>query len=128
MAIWRILGLRLTLSGCLINAPPTASSRLAEGPARETAFRLNVETRTFSFDIDRVSVLFEKPTLILMGRQDAHVGYRDGWDILEFYPRATFVVLDRAGHALGVEQEGLFQAIVNEWLDRVEENYLTMEP
>jgi hypothetical protein len=25
------------------------------------------------------------------------------------------------GHALGVEQEGLFTALVSEWLDRVEE-------
>jgi pimeloyl-ACP methyl ester carboxylesterase len=64
---------------------------------------------------------FEKPTLILTGRQDTHVGYWDAWNVLEKYPRATFVVLDRAGHALGVEQEGLFRALVNEWLDRVED-------
>jgi hypothetical protein len=40
---------------------------------------------------------------------------------LENYPRGTFVVLDRAGHGLGVEQEDLFRALVGEWLDRVEE-------
>jgi len=44
------------------------------------------------------------------------------WDILENYPRATFVVLDRAGHMLYIEQENLFNALVNEWLDRVEES------
>ena len=91
-------------------------------PARESANRLIVDKRTFSFDIDKASASFEKPALVLMGRQDTHVGYRAGWDILDSYPRATFAVLDRAGHALGVEQEGLFQALVNEWLDRVEEN------
>jgi hypothetical protein len=32
-----------------------------------------------------------------------------------------FVVLDRSGHLLGVEQEGLFHAFVSEWLDRVDE-------
>jgi pimeloyl-ACP methyl ester carboxylesterase len=90
-------------------------------PARESTNRSMIEKKTYSFDIDKVSVSFEKPTLILMGRQDAHVGYRDGWDILEFYPRATFAILDRAGHALGVEQKGLFQALITEWLDRVEE-------
>jgi pimeloyl-ACP methyl ester carboxylesterase len=78
-----------------------------------------VENYRFSFDVDELP--FEKPTLILTGRQDTHVGYRNGWEILGIYPRATFVVLDRAGHALGVEQEGLFHALVNEWLDRVEE-------
>jgi pimeloyl-ACP methyl ester carboxylesterase len=74
----------------------------------------------FSFDVE--GLLFEKPTLILAGRQDTHVGYLETWDILRSYPRATYVVLDRAGHALGVEQESLFRALFNEWLDRVEEH------
>lgn len=64
---------------------------------------------------------FEKPTLILAGRQDSVTGYRDAWDLVEHYPRATFAVLDRAGHALDIEQRGLFDALVGEWLDRVEE-------
>jgi pimeloyl-ACP methyl ester carboxylesterase len=63
---------------------------------------------------------FVKPTLILAGKQDHISGYRGQWDILENYPRATFVVLDRAGHRLQIEQEALFNALVNEWLDRVE--------
>ena len=46
----------------------------------------------------------------------------DSWDILENYSRATFAVLDRAGHRLQIEQEELFNALVNEWLDRVEES------
>ena len=32
-----------------------------------------------------------------------------------------FAVLDRAGHLLQYEQRDLFDALVNEWLDRVEE-------
>ena len=56
-----------------------------------------------------------------MGRQDATVGYRDAWELIENYPRGTFAILDRAGHNLQIEQEGLFNALVNEWLDRVEE-------
>jgi pimeloyl-ACP methyl ester carboxylesterase len=90
-------------------------------PARQGGNRSMIEKRIFSFDLDALTRPFEKPTLILMGRQDTHVGYRDGWDILEQYPRATFAVLDRAGHALGVEQERLFQTLIHEWLDRVEE-------
>ena len=39
---------------------------------------------------------------------------------MEKYPRATFAVLDLAGHILQIEQESLFNALVNEWLDRVE--------
>ncbi len=91
-------------------------------PARPRNNRSMIEKRTYSFDLEALSDPFEKPTLILTGRQDTHVGYRDGWNILEKFPRATFAVLDRAGHALGVEQEILFQALIHEWLDRVEES------
>jgi pimeloyl-ACP methyl ester carboxylesterase len=87
-----------------------------------TKIRPNPENYGFSFDVDALPEPFAAPTLIVTGRQDSAVGYRDAWAILENYPRATFVVLDRAGHGLYVEQEGLFNALVNEWLDRVEES------
>jgi pimeloyl-ACP methyl ester carboxylesterase len=64
---------------------------------------------------------FERPVLVVVGRQDSVTGYRDAWELVEHYPRATFAVLDRAGHALNIEQRGLFEALVSEWLDRVEE-------
>lgn len=79
------------------------------------------ENYTFSFDVDALPKPCPAPTLIVTGRQDSMVGYRDAWEILENYPRGTFVVLDRSGHLLGVEQEDLFHALVGEWLDRVEE-------
>jgi len=63
----------------------------------------------------------DAPTLIITGRQDTTVGYRDQWELLELYPRATFAVLDRAGHLLRGEQEQLFLTLGREWLDRVEE-------
>lgn len=80
------------------------------------------ENYAFSFDVDALPEPFNKPTLILMGRQDSVVGYRDAWNIVENYPRATFAVLDRAGHFLEIEQADLFNVLVNEWLDRVEES------
>jgi pimeloyl-ACP methyl ester carboxylesterase len=79
------------------------------------------ENYAFSFDVDALPEPFAGPTLLLMGRQDAVCGYRDAWEIVEDYPRATFAVLDRAGHCLTAEQRGLFRALVAEWLDRVEE-------
>lgn len=36
-------------------------------------------------------------------------------------PRATFAVLDRAGHGLPEEQPAVFKALAHDWLDRVEE-------
>lgn len=74
----------------------------------------------FSFDVDRMDGTFDRPTLILTGRQDSCVGYQDAWGILKNFPRATFTVLDSAGHLLQTEQEGLFDALVSEWLRRTE--------
>ncbi|GAA4194883.1 alpha/beta fold hydrolase [Microbispora amethystogenes] len=65
------------------------------------------------------------PALILAGRQDGTVGYAGPWELVERYPRATFAVLDRAGHALPHEQLGLFTALAAEWLDRVDEHRTT---
>lgn len=79
------------------------------------------ENSSFSFSVDSLPAPFYGPSLFLMGRQDSMVGYRDAWRILEHYPRATFAVLDRAGHLAPYEQPMLFQALVGEWLDRVEE-------
>jgi pimeloyl-ACP methyl ester carboxylesterase len=73
----------------------------------------------FSFDVDRLNEKFNKPTLMLLGRQDSSVGYKDAWGILDNYPRATFAVLDRAGHNLQIEQEELFNSLINEWFIRV---------
>lgn len=76
----------------------------------------------FSFDVDKQAEKFTRPALILVGRQDSVVGYKDAWGILDNYPRATFAVLDKAAHNLQIEQENLFQCLVREWIDRVEKH------
>lgn len=88
----------------------------------DQAFKARVrsgESYAFTFDVDDAPVPLEKPTLIFTGRQDCLVGYRDAWKLLDHYPRGSFVVLDMAGHGLQIEQATLFNALVNEWLDRV---------
>jgi len=80
-----------------------------------------VQEGAFSFKVDDLTEKYKKPTLILMGRQDWCVGYKDAWDIMDNYPRATFAVLDRAGHNLQIEQEELFNSLVTEWIARVSE-------
>ncbi|KAM0688949.1 hypothetical protein Q7P36_011025 [Cladosporium allicinum] len=66
-------------------------------------------------------VKFERPALILTGRHDDVVGYRDALRLLEVYPRASFVVLDRGTHFLPVDEGGLVEGLVGDWLRRVEE-------
>jgi pimeloyl-ACP methyl ester carboxylesterase len=75
----------------------------------------------FSFDLEKPACPFEKPSLLLAGRQDATVGWEDMLKVVRNYPRGTFAVLDRAGHGLEVEQETVFNCLVSEWLDRVKE-------
>jgi pimeloyl-ACP methyl ester carboxylesterase len=74
----------------------------------------------FSFDVDSSREQYDKPVLIVAGRQDSSVGYSDACSIIENYPRATLAVLDSAGHNLQIEQAQLFTALVSEWLDRVQ--------
>lgn len=71
----------------------------------------------FSFEIDTIK--YESPSLFLLGLQDSIVGYRDAFNILENFPRATFAILDKAGHNLQIEQEELFNSLINEWLNRL---------
>jgi pimeloyl-ACP methyl ester carboxylesterase len=79
------------------------------------------EHYAFSFRVANLPVPFMAPTLILTGRQDTNCGYRGAYALLDHYPRATFAVLDRAGHALGLEQRGLLEFFTNEWINRVDE-------
>jgi len=83
--------------------------------------RIWEEGYPFSFDVDKLTKKFKNPTLFLLGRQDQVVGYRDAWKIIENYQRATFAILDKAGHSLQIEQEEIFNSLVVEWLKRVEE-------
>jgi pimeloyl-ACP methyl ester carboxylesterase len=75
----------------------------------------------FRFDVDALPAPFGGPALIVTGRQDNLCGFRDAWNLLDNYPRATFAVLDGAGHLLNIEQDALCRALMSEWLDRVEQ-------
>ena len=92
---------------------------LFEDAKQDNAFQDRLK-RTFSFPVDKLPQPFGEPALFLLGRQDHVVGYRDTWKILENFPRATYAVLDQAGHAPDVEQVQLSHTLMSEWLDRVE--------
>ncbi|WP_432534477.1 alpha/beta fold hydrolase [Kineococcus arenarius] len=62
---------------------------------------------------------FTQPCLLLTARQDQVVGYEDAWAHREHYPRATFVVLDAAGHNAHLDQPALTGALLMEWLSRI---------
>jgi len=81
--------------------------------------RVDPERYGFSFDLVEAEKTFEEPTLIIAGRRDTTVGYRDAWSILDSYPRATFVALDRADHGWPMETPNLLPALIDDWLARI---------
>lgn len=95
----------------------------ADNPADQAFLARYQETGYgFSFPVDQLPEPFDKPSLFLAGLQDAVVGHSDLFTLTDSYPRASLAALDRAGHALQIEQSRIFAALVGEWLDRVEES------
>ncbi len=70
----------------------------------------------FSYDVDDVEEPYEQPCLIITGKQDTEVGYKDQFDLMKNFSASTYCVLDRAGHNLQIEQPGMFGDIVKNWL------------
>lgn len=80
--------------------------------------RQNPKNYSLPFNVDQLPQPFVKPTLIVAGRQDSMVGYQDAWKIVENYPRASFILLDRSGHFLE-EKQSMLKILIHEWLDRI---------
>jgi pimeloyl-ACP methyl ester carboxylesterase len=121
---------RTSLGDILVQTPAYLDRLRAKvsaltGPAIQATQPIAHEIRAdprrygFSFDLAEQEKSFEEPTLIVAARQDITVGYRDAWDILESYPHATFVVLDRADHVWPIETPNILAALVEDWLTRI---------
>jgi pimeloyl-ACP methyl ester carboxylesterase len=65
---------------------------------------------------DPPQTVFAGPSLIVAGRHDRIVGYRDAWRLAERLPRATYAVLDGAGHHAHLEREAETAALLRGWL------------
>lgn len=134
----RVLGLLLRAPGIVIDRTrrtlPTASYLLpsvarerqqqyyeaAEASADlEFLGRIQRDVSTYGLSVDP-AVRFDRPTLIVAGRQDTIAGYADAWSILDDYPRATYAVLDQEDHFLPGPGSAVYRALVSDWLDRVE--------
>ncbi|MCO5969841.1 alpha/beta fold hydrolase [Actinoallomurus soli] len=60
------------------------------------------------------------PHLLVTGRQDHMVGWRDQLALLEHYPRMTYAVLDGCGHNVHLDQPEQVNALLRSWLDALE--------
>jgi pimeloyl-ACP methyl ester carboxylesterase len=59
---------------------------------------------------------FDAPTLIVNGRHDSWVGFREQVALVDRYPRSSYVVLADTGHALLHEKPEVFASLLEEWL------------
>lgn len=64
---------------------------------------------------EKLGPAFTGPVLVVTGRQDHVVGYADQFALLESYPRASYAVLDEAGHNVVLEQGAAVAALLREW-------------
>lgn len=85
-------------------------------PLQNTHFLNEVLNGAFSFDVDKLVEPYTAPSLIITGKQDTEVGYRDQFDLMRIYTNATYIALNRAGHNLQIEQPQLFTSVVGGWL------------
>ena len=74
-----------------------------------------------SYQEEMNKIVFDKPGLFLLGRQDTVVGYADASSLHHLYPRTSIVTLDRCGHGPLLDQKDLFEVLTSEWIFRVEE-------
>jgi pimeloyl-ACP methyl ester carboxylesterase len=102
-----------------IQTPPDLARGL---PAyrEDTAWLQSLPFRDVSFDLYRGHPELRVPTLVLLGRQDAPFRSAQYWRLLPQLPRATFAILDGAGHRLWTDRRALARHLVRDWLDRVD--------
>lgn len=62
---------------------------------------------------------FDRPTVIITGRQDHVVGFEDQFALLAHYPRATYIAIDGAGHNVHLEQPEVVAAALRHWAEDV---------
>ena len=73
----------------------------------------------FKEDPDTLFEPFKNPSLIITGKQDLSVGYKDALTLVDKYPQSDYVILDEAGHMLQIEQQEIFEKLVLRWLSRL---------
>lgn len=80
---------------------------------------LQSQDYAFHFDVDHPSTPYQAPTSLILGKQDAVVGYKDALTLIPNYDRLTLGLFDTAGHMAQYEQEDLFQSHTKAWLKKL---------
>lgn len=102
-------------------ASPSTAAHLPRGRyVEDTRWLSRLPWRDVSAPLYTIRPVIPAPTLLLFGRQDAPFLAATLWKSLAGFPRATFAILDGAGHGLWRDRGWLARALVRDWLERVE--------
>ncbi|MHA1584918.1 MAG: alpha/beta fold hydrolase [Promethearchaeota archaeon] len=87
-------------------------------------FLNNIQQNSYGYSWDPLDIdqPYQFPALFILGRQDDIVGFQDALQFSEHFTRASYAVLEKAGHNAQVEQQFIFEFLVKEWLNRVKFN------
>ena len=101
-----------------VRRPPLAATATTSCRGRRSSTRLRCDASSPGGRSTSGSSACRVPTLIVAGRRDSVVGYKDSAELLERYPHATLAVIEDAGHAVMHERPDLLAALLGDWLDR----------
>lgn len=79
---------------------------------------VNLQMKSWALDPDPETSGYDQSVLVLTGRHDSTVGYRQHTALLDRYPRATSIVLAEAGHALPHEHPEVLEVALHRLLVR----------
>lgn len=82
---------------------------------QEFLLRLNY---CLTFDL---TAHYDFPTSFIEARQDHAAGYEGAFQLVKNFPRASYSIIDCAGHNIQLERVRIFEELVNEWLERTKE-------
>lgn len=57
--------------------------------------------------------------VVITGKQDSVVGWRDQLELLDYYDRQTYVAVDGAGHNVHLDQPVLVGGLIENWLSEL---------
>ncbi|MCR5316920.1 MAG: alpha/beta hydrolase [Treponema sp.] len=70
-----------------------------------------------SFNPDKYDSPCKIPCLIIAGKEDSVVGYKDQFDLMKVYVNSTYCAVENAGHNLQIEKPELFENLLISWLN-----------
>lgn len=73
-----------------------------------------------SFNVDEHAENCDIPIWIVAGKQDSIVGFEDQFNMSKLYKRASYFLVDGAGHGLHYEKEISFNQLFKLWISQME--------